>query len=83
MAEPTSSGTNLKRSAPAPQNAEKRPAVAAEPEPPTSLVSWIVGWVALPGAVVAGLFGAGVFVGVHFHDAWFTRAIDWVVRLFV
>ena len=43
-----------------------------------SRLSWILGWVALPGAVLGGLFGGGVLVGANFHDSWFTRAFVWV-----
>ncbi len=43
---------------------------------------WALGWIVLPGAVVAAIVGAGVLVGAHFHDSWFTRAIVWVVDLF-
>lgn len=48
-----------------------------------SLLRWFLGWVLLPGAVVGAIFGSGVLVGVHFSESWLTRAIVWVVRLFV
>jgi len=67
--------------APAPVKAAK----AADESPPAegSLLRWLMGWVVLPGAVVAGIFGAGVLVGAHFSELWLTRAIVWFVRLFV
>lgn len=40
--------------------------------------SWVLGWVALPGAVIGGIFGGGVLVGANFHDSWFTRAFVWI-----
>lgn len=50
---------------------------------PTSRLSWVVGWVLVPGTVIGVIFGGGALVGAHFHDSWFTRAIVWVVELFV
>lgn len=41
-------------------------------------LSWALGWVALPGAVLGGLFGGGVLVGANFHESWFTRAFVWI-----
>jgi hypothetical protein len=43
-----------------------------------SWLSWALGWVALPGAVLGGLFGGGVLVGANFHDSWITRAFVWI-----
>ncbi len=43
-----------------------------------SRLSWLLGWVALPAAVLGGLFGGGVLVGANFHDSWFTRAFVWI-----
>ncbi len=45
-------------------------------------LSWLLGWIAHPGAVLSGLFGGGVLVGANFHDSWFTRAFVWVGELF-
>ncbi len=50
---------------------------------PTSRLSWVGGWVLVPGTVIGVIFGGGALVGAHFHDSWFTRAIGWVVELFV
>ena len=50
---------------------------------PTSRLSWVVGWVLVPATVIGVIFGGGALVGAHFHDSWFTRAIVWVVELFV
>lgn len=55
---------------------------AAEDEGGRGRLSWVLGWVALPGAVLGGLFGGGVLVGANFHDSWFTRAFVWVGELF-
>jgi hypothetical protein len=59
------------------------PKAPAEPEAPRSRLSWLVGWVLVPGVIIGVLFGGGVLVGAHFHDSWFVRAIVWVVELFV
>lgn len=52
----------------------------AEEEAPAKKgwLSWALGWVALPGAVLGGLFGGGVLVGANFHDSWITRAFVWI-----
>lgn len=50
---------------------------------PRSRLSWLVGWVLVPGAIIGVLFGGGVAVGAHFHESWFTRMIVWVIELFV
>jgi len=41
-------------------------------------LSWAMGWVALPGAVIGGIFGGGMLVGANFHESWFTRMFVWV-----
>ncbi len=41
-------------------------------------VGWLLGWVALPGLVLAGIFGGGVLIGANFHQSWFTRAFVWL-----
>lgn len=61
---------------------QKTPENAAPPSE-SSPLRWFMGWVLLPGMVVAGIFGAGVLVGAHFSDLWLTRAIVWFVGLFV
>ena len=40
--------------------------------------SWALGWVAIPGAIVSGVFGGGLLIGANFHDSWFTGAFVWV-----
>ena len=42
------------------------------------LMSWVLGWIALPGMVIGGIIGGGVLVGANFHDSWFTRAFVWI-----
>lgn len=54
----------------------------AEGKRPRSRLSWIVGWVLVPGTVVGLIFGAGLMVGVHLHDSWFSRLVVWCVELF-
>ena len=44
-------------------------------------LSFLFGWIALPGAVLGGLFGLGVFLGVNGPDAWYTRFVRWLVEL--
>ncbi len=69
---------------PVPEAAPKKGAIAkkdgGESEEPEKKgwLSWALGWVALPGAVLGGLFGGGVLVGANFHDSWFTRAFVWI-----
>lgn len=69
-----------------PKAIEKRkPAEAAAPEgeePRRGWLSWVVGWLLVPGTVVGLIFGAGVLVGAHFSDGWFARAVVWLVDLF-
>jgi uncharacterized membrane protein YfcA len=45
-------------------------------------VSWLLGWVGVPVLVIGLIFGAGVAVGVHLHESWFTRLVVWFVGLF-
>lgn len=61
---------------------EKKEAPADEKAGGRSRLSWMLGWVALPGAVLGGLFGGGVLVGANFHDSWFSQAFVWVGELF-
>ncbi len=41
-------------------------------------VAWLLGWVALPGMVLGGIFGGGVLIGANFHESWFVRAFVWL-----
>ena len=63
---------------------QKKPEAAAEEGEPKQRgwLSWAVGWVLVPGTVVGLIFGAGLMVGVHLHDSWFSRLVMWVVGLF-
>jgi hypothetical protein len=56
----------------------------AKPEPAASKSwkRWVIGWVVLPGIVIGGIFGAGVMLGAHMPESWFTRAVVWLVDLF-
>ncbi len=45
-------------------------------------LSWIVGWILMPTAVVGVIFGAGVLLGAHMHDSWYARTVEWVVGIF-
>jgi hypothetical protein len=45
-------------------------------------LAWFLGWVVLPGTVVAAIFGGGVVLGAHDHEGWFARSVMWVVGLF-
>lgn len=55
----------------------------AEAKAPPSRLSWLAGWVLVPGIIIGLIFGGGALVGAHFHDSWLARAIVWVVELFV
>jgi hypothetical protein len=39
---------------------------------------WFVGWVLVPGGVLAALFLAGVHVGANYPDLWLSRLITWL-----
>jgi hypothetical protein len=67
-----------------PDKLVKKPAddKADEGEGKKSPLSWIMGWVVMPSAVIGLIFGSGVLVGVHLHESWFTRLVLWVVDLF-
>jgi hypothetical protein len=71
-----------------PKAIEKRkPAEAAAPEggEPSSRrgwLSWVVGWLLVPGTVVGLIFGAGVLLGAHRHDGWYARTVVWLADVF-
>ncbi len=44
-------------------------------------LAWALGWIAVPGAVLGGIFAGGVIVGANFHDSWVTRAFVWIGNL--
>jgi len=54
----------------------------AEPDTPevesASNLGFFVGWVALPGLVVAFIIGLGAHWGARHPDAWFVDAVKWV-----
>jgi hypothetical protein len=58
------------------------PDKGAEGEAKRSRASWLLGWVATPLFVIGLIFGAGVLVGAHLHESWFTRFVVWFVGLF-
>jgi hypothetical protein len=87
MSDPKSKAVPAKAAAPKAAAAKAAapkpdPKVPGEPEAPRSRLSWVVGWVMVPGAIIGVLFGGGVLVGAHFHDSWIVRAIVWIVGLF-
>jgi hypothetical protein len=45
---------------------------------PRSRIRWLVGWVALPGALLLSVFLAGVHVGARYPDLWLSRLIAWL-----
>ncbi len=53
-----------------------------EQAPAKSRLSWAIGWIGVPLAVVSVIFGSGALIGAHFHDSWLARLIVWVVELF-
>lgn len=83
MSEPKSKVV-VSKPAPAPKAvpAKPDPKAPAEPEAPRSRLSWVAGWVLVPGAIVGLLFGGGALVGAHFSESWLARLIVWVVELF-
>jgi hypothetical protein len=68
--QPTSKSTNLAK-------AEGDPG-----ENKGGVLQWVLGWVVMPAVVIGLIFGAGVLMGVHMHDSWYTRLVVWVVELF-
>jgi hypothetical protein len=42
-------------------------------------VSWLLGWLLIPGFVAGAIVLAGVVVGAHYPDLWFTRLVQWFV----
>ncbi len=50
--------------------------------PKRSWISWALGWVAVPGVVLGGIFGGGVVVGANFADSWVTSMCVWIGELF-
>lgn len=58
------------------------PARRDDEDSPPSRLGWFIGWVAVPGLVFGGIFGAGVIVGVHYPDGWITWAVRGVAGLF-
>lgn len=81
MSDPKSKAVPPKAAAPKAAAPKPDPKLPAEPEAPRSRLSWVVGWVLVPGAIIGVLFGGGALVGAHFHDSWLVRAIVWVVEL--
>ncbi|MCR9165003.1 MAG: hypothetical protein ACE37F_34385 [Nannocystaceae bacterium] len=73
MSEPASKGGKL-----APSEGAVAKKDSSDEAPQKSRLSWALGWVALPGAVLGGIFGGGVLVGANFHESWFTRAFVWI-----
>jgi hypothetical protein len=57
------------------------PAPGAEAEPPQSRLSWILGWIVVPGLLFGGLFVGGVYVGANHHDGWIASAVMWLIGL--
>jgi hypothetical protein len=41
-------------------------------------LGWFVGWVLLPGSVIAAIVGAGVHVGARWPEMWFSRLVLWL-----
>jgi hypothetical protein len=55
---------------------------AAETEA-SGRLGFVMGWVVLPGSVIAFLVGLGAHWGARHPDAWFVDAVKWVAeRLF-
>jgi hypothetical protein len=87
MSEPKSKAVPPKaapaKAAPAKAAPAKADAKApAEPDAKRSRLSWVAGWVLVPGAILGVLFGGGALVGAHFSESWLARLIVWVVELF-
>ena len=62
--------------------AKPDPKAPAEGEAPRGRLAWLVGWVLVPGTIIAVLFGGGALVGAHFSESWLSRLVVWVVELF-
>ena len=68
--------------APAPAASKPDPGKADDTASSSSWRSWLVGWVLVPGVVIAAIVGAGVYVGANLPEFWFTRFVAWVMQLF-
>jgi hypothetical protein len=58
------------------------PAKGDEEPRKRSRIAWLMGWVGVPLLVIGLIFGAGMLVGAHLHESWFTRLVVWFVGLF-
>lgn len=61
---------------------QPQPAAAEESQAKTSPLAWILGWIMVPGLVLASIVGSGAYVGANHPDAWVTRAVLWIAGLF-
>ena len=41
-------------------------------------LSWFIGWVAIPGAVIGLIVGSGIHVGARYPDMWFSKLVVWM-----
>jgi hypothetical protein len=39
---------------------------------------WLLGWVLIPGSLLAALFLSGVHVGARNPDMWLSRFVTWL-----
>lgn len=61
---------------------KKQEGSPAEGEAKKGWLSWAVGWILVPGTIIGLIFGAGLMVGVHLHDSWYSRLVMWFAGLF-
>ena len=73
---------NRKSVAKIPDAVSKKPADAVGQEK-TSFLRWLVGWVLIPGFVIAVIVATGAYVGANHPNSWITRAVMWTINLFL
>jgi len=59
------------------ETAMKATPEAEAPDPSSSRVGWVLGWVAVPGLILGAIFLGGVYVGANSEESWMTRAVMW------
>ncbi|MEZ4454501.1 MAG: hypothetical protein R3B09_33930 [Nannocystaceae bacterium] len=60
---------------------QPQPAEGEETEP-RSRLGWFLGWIMVPGLVLALIVGSGAYVGANHPESWVTRAVLWLAGLF-
>lgn len=65
-----------------PKTPAKQQPPAEEGERRPSTLGWVIGWIMVPGLVLATIVGSGAYVGANHPESWVTRGVVWVAGLF-